>query len=495
MSKTHFFGNKPYRLDNLVPLDKIEVRADQRPIDQKTVDSLAASMDKQGFNGHIVLSDRLGSERRVLICGRHRLESARQLGWGSIPAHIVEFKTETEERLCVISENLARAELSRLDRARQITEWRRITGTTIAPDEDGEAEAHSVSGMASVRETAKATGENREDVRRSAVIDNITTEAEPTIRELGLENDQSALFEIGSAVPTQDVSTVQPATTPQDQLTEAQIESAKVLAGWKESRRQNRLKNNATHKAAAERIIITPSATTLGIKFGDHPIIHLPRDVWDIHAKKIAIAVKTTPPVEEKPRRLTEYLTVEQIAWIEAGETETTRRLKARLDKDLSQTTHNKYSAMFSDAWRAHTAPTTAPVSAPIADPAPIDPPKLAALDASVSAHKAANAKGTKKVTLAASISDSELAWINSGKGKLAKELKTLLVSGDELSPMELTERLFAMRSAMKATVVNAPKPTKAKVEPVAAKSTKPAKAEKPIKPAVIDNGHASASC
>jgi ParB-like chromosome segregation protein Spo0J len=149
MAKSHLFDNKLHTLED-TRLDQIEVRAAHRPLDQATVNSLAVSMSKEGLQNRIVISDRSG--RRTLIAGCHRLEAARKLEWLTIPSYVLSL-TEDEERLLEISENLCRAELSRLDRAKQITEWRRLTGKAIA-EEAGDSEA--VTQPVSVRDTAAA---------------------------------------------------------------------------------------------------------------------------------------------------------------------------------------------------------------------------------------------------------------------------------------------------------------------------------------------------
>ena len=61
----------------------------------------------------------------ALVAGAHRLEAARRLGWAHIEALIVE-GTPDEVRLIEIDENLARAALTVLDRARFLAARERI---------------------------------------------------------------------------------------------------------------------------------------------------------------------------------------------------------------------------------------------------------------------------------------------------------------------------------------------------------------------------------
>jgi hypothetical protein len=475
---SHHFGNKPFSQQD-IPLDTIKLRSDHRPIDPSTVVKLDNSLGVEGLLSPITLSSRTGE--RVLICGGHRLAAARKREWVSIPAFVVAFKTETEERLCEISENLARAELSRLDRARQITEWRRLAGKPIAPaseespEEDGEMEVTQLvsdTPLASVRETAKITGVNREDIRRSAVIDNITQQAEPVIRELGLENDQSALLAIANAVPTVEptqVVSTEP-TTPEEwrlfHLANAQIESARKRAADKEARRLADLAKPpltpAQLRAAAETLDIKSGVLGLIVKFGEHKPVTLSHDAWQSHVEKILAAIKEAAKAKEmsdkkaadrtksalvKPLRLTDNISDADREWINAGETQQAKRLKTQLDQHLSQSNYDKFMGWLK---ARHEAPAPDPVTATV------DPAKLAALDASVTANKAAHATKGKLVTLANAITDDELAWINAGTGKLAKRLKTMLVSNGEMTTAELTGQLTELRTAMKAVVVNA---------------------------------------
>jgi ParB family chromosome partitioning protein len=65
-----------------------------------------------------------------LVAGAHRLEAAKLLGWADIPTHVVEpvtDKPELEILLDEIVENIARRELSALDRAAHIAELKRIS--------------------------------------------------------------------------------------------------------------------------------------------------------------------------------------------------------------------------------------------------------------------------------------------------------------------------------------------------------------------------------
>ena len=73
-------------------------------------------------------------------------------------------------RLWEISENLHRAELTALDRAKLVEEWRELTC------ESG------------IRKTASELGTTREDGRRSLKIASLSPEAQDAAREAGLDS-------------------------------------------------------------------------------------------------------------------------------------------------------------------------------------------------------------------------------------------------------------------------------------------------------------------
>ena len=99
-----------------VPLADIEVGERLRAaLDDAVITSLGESMAARGLQSPVVLNAPENG-RFMLIAGAHRLEAAKRLGWDDIPAIVLDVGL-TEARLIEIDENLARAELSALDRA------------------------------------------------------------------------------------------------------------------------------------------------------------------------------------------------------------------------------------------------------------------------------------------------------------------------------------------------------------------------------------------
>ena len=98
------------------------VRAELRlgrgvPVARQTVEMLMESMKEVGLLNpiHVYFDGEGVLDNAHLVCGRHRLEAARRLGWNWILG--VEITAdEIDRELVEIDENLIRAELSELDR-------------------------------------------------------------------------------------------------------------------------------------------------------------------------------------------------------------------------------------------------------------------------------------------------------------------------------------------------------------------------------------------
>jgi ParB family transcriptional regulator, chromosome partitioning protein len=106
-----------------VIIEDIEVGNRLRSIDQDWVEGLAETIKTSGLQNPIELV-RVGNSLR-LVSGAHRLAAFKHLNLTSIPARIVEPETahpELEIRMDEIVENIARRDLSALDRAAHISE-------------------------------------------------------------------------------------------------------------------------------------------------------------------------------------------------------------------------------------------------------------------------------------------------------------------------------------------------------------------------------------
>lgn len=98
----------------VVAVGDVVVGPRKRPLNIEKVAGLQASMAEVGLLQPIVITERYG-----LVAGRHRLEAARRLGWGSVAARIAPLDGLRAE-LAEIDENLMRNELTVLEQGEHL---------------------------------------------------------------------------------------------------------------------------------------------------------------------------------------------------------------------------------------------------------------------------------------------------------------------------------------------------------------------------------------
>ncbi len=103
--------------------DQIDVSEKARPYNATDVMALASSIRTLGLQVPITVIER--GARYLLIAGRHRLEALRLVGADKVPCRIADLD-DLDARLWTISENLHRNELTELQRAEQVEEWRTL---------------------------------------------------------------------------------------------------------------------------------------------------------------------------------------------------------------------------------------------------------------------------------------------------------------------------------------------------------------------------------
>ncbi|MGV1791015.1 MT-A70 family methyltransferase [Rhizobium sp. A37_96] len=158
----------------------IDIGTRLRLADQAKVDALKPSFLEIGQKTPITVQGQEGDERVNLSAGLHRLETARQLGWGKVLCFHEAFD-DLDRELWEIDENLCRAELTAADRALFIARRKEIylekhpETAKGAAQGNGERRRHQPDGQV-VREvtpsfdqaTAAATGVDARTVRRDA---------------------------------------------------------------------------------------------------------------------------------------------------------------------------------------------------------------------------------------------------------------------------------------------------------------------------------------
>jgi len=111
-----------------------------RPVDMARAEGIAASIQKEGLLHPLDICRLPGRTDYLLVCGGHRLEAVKLLGWETVPVFLR--SNDAMERLArEVAENLFRADLTPLDRAMFVTRLMQVEKARlgIAPDKDGNA--------------------------------------------------------------------------------------------------------------------------------------------------------------------------------------------------------------------------------------------------------------------------------------------------------------------------------------------------------------------
>lgn len=169
-----------------LPLADIYPNRDaMRSVNKASVETLAASMERLGLRSPITVrpvprvvngASGFGYE---IVAGRHRFEAARKLGWEEIDAAVIE--DAATARLWEIAENLHRSDLTPVERAEHIEEWRKLTGervTNISSPSGGRQPAE-----AGIRKTARDLGVPQKAVQNAAAIASLPDDVKQQARE------------------------------------------------------------------------------------------------------------------------------------------------------------------------------------------------------------------------------------------------------------------------------------------------------------------------
>jgi ParB family chromosome partitioning protein len=188
-------------------IDGIIVPESHRAVVPAAVDRLAESMKRVGLLSPILVrSSEKEGEPATLIAGRHRLEAAKKLGWGSINGYCL-YVSEAEARMRQITENLHRSDLTKLERAEQIEEWR-----VLCEEQAKVTQLASPGGKQKkergTRKAAKALGVSQKDVQRAGKIAKITPAAKKAAKDAGIDDNQSKLLKVAAADPEKQAATV-----------------------------------------------------------------------------------------------------------------------------------------------------------------------------------------------------------------------------------------------------------------------------------------------
>jgi ParB-like chromosome segregation protein Spo0J len=181
-----------------VQIDRIAILTG-RDLQPEVVRDIASSIDLIGLQLPVSVVDD-GDEHFRVISGRHRLAAVRSLGRVEIDAMVYRGLSDTDVRLAEIVENLHRAELTQLQRAEQIADYRRLA-TEKRVGVSGQLGQKPQGGRPAGgdSEAARELGLNRKEVNRAGKIADINPAAKIAAKQAGLDDNQSALLEVATA--------------------------------------------------------------------------------------------------------------------------------------------------------------------------------------------------------------------------------------------------------------------------------------------------------
>lgn len=191
------------------------------------IDALRESIASAGLLQPIIVD-----KSHTLICGLHRLEACRSLGWTHIPA-VVDALEGPRARLAEVDENLCRRELSVLERAEHIalrrTLWEQMQAER-APAVEGTGKRKKQKAPEAplalfVDDTAKRTGRAKAAVREDLRIGELPEDVRAVARETPVSNNKRELLALTrmpqeeqrravAAVKAGEAKTVRPKKTP-----------------------------------------------------------------------------------------------------------------------------------------------------------------------------------------------------------------------------------------------------------------------------------------
>jgi len=181
----------------LLSLDDIDVPSGRRAVNRETVKTLAESIKRIGLRQPISVTSPVKNRYR-LITGAHRLEAVRANGDHMILSSVMDV-SELDARLWEISENLHRADLSKLERSEQVAEWVRLTEDKRAKAQVAPWDHTGGRADKGINAAVRDLGIDRTEAQRSVKIAGIAPEAKEAAREAGLDDNQSALLKIAAA--------------------------------------------------------------------------------------------------------------------------------------------------------------------------------------------------------------------------------------------------------------------------------------------------------
>jgi ParB family chromosome partitioning protein len=195
-------------------VDFITVGQRKRVLNADAVSRLAESIEKLGLRTPISVryyDDRPDAaqgtvDTLLLLAGAHRLAAMKQLGREKIPCLVYYDGDEVDAELWEIAENLHRADLTALERDEQVARWLELSREKVLPQLVPKPDGGRPEG--GVRAASRELGVNREDARRATKVASLSDDAKAAAREVGLDDNRTALLTAARAPVEQQAAVV-----------------------------------------------------------------------------------------------------------------------------------------------------------------------------------------------------------------------------------------------------------------------------------------------
>lgn len=211
-------------IDN-IRVEFIESLPGRRPVNEETVLRLMESIRRIGLrtplsvrlvDGFDAGDGEIVDGQPVLVTGAHRLEAVRRLGWEKVECFVLSNETEAQARMWEIAENLHRAELTALERDENVAEWiklaeeeARLKSVQSAPKSKSASNPKGAGRKAAgVSAASRDLGIESTDAKRAVKVASLTPEAKEAAREVGLDDNRSALLAAAKAEPQQQAEVI-----------------------------------------------------------------------------------------------------------------------------------------------------------------------------------------------------------------------------------------------------------------------------------------------
>lgn len=183
-----------------ISINKITVPKNRRKLNPEKVGELKCSIKNVGLLQPIVVCNIVKGVK--LVAGLHRLEACLQLGWQEIEAVIYETDDNLQCQLSEIDENLARNDLTILEKAEQTfhkeniyIEW----GQRASP---GRKKGDTMTPIKTNKDFAKEMGiSTRTYQRYKNIAQDITPDVKDAIRDTEVANETRNLMRIANTEP------------------------------------------------------------------------------------------------------------------------------------------------------------------------------------------------------------------------------------------------------------------------------------------------------